>query len=79
MTRGDRKGERLREFLPQHVDHDDVERFNEKDLEKLIRKATMDLDEIDRKRQQQFKQYELRKEYQRRARLAVNWRLSRRS
>jgi len=49
-------------------DHDT---FSELDLERLIRHASKDLDEIDRKREQEFKYYELRKEYQRRAKLAV--------
>ncbi|CAF4628944.1 unnamed protein product, partial [Rotaria sp. Silwood2] len=40
------------------------------DLERLIRHASRDLDEIDRQREQQFKEYEMRKEFERRAKLA---------
>jgi nucleobindin len=72
LTRGDPNGKRLKEFLPQHVDHRDVESFNEKDLERLIQHASKDLDDIDRKREQEFKDYELKKEYQRRTKLAVS-------
>lgn len=58
-------------FLPQHIGRPDSVKFSEKDLEYLIRKATVDLDELDRRREQEFKEYELRKEYERRTKLAV--------
>lgn len=70
LSRADPNSKRMREFLPQHIDHRDVETFNEADLERLIRHASKDLEEIDQKREQQFKEYELRKEYQRRSKLA---------
>jgi hypothetical protein len=38
----------------------------------LIKHASKDLEEIDKKREEQFKEYELRKEYQRRTKLAVS-------
>ena len=63
---------RVNEFLPLHLDTGHAEKFGQLDLERLVRHATKDLDEIDRKREQEFKQYEMRKEYQRRAKLAVN-------
>ena len=63
----------MREYLPQHVDHSNSELFGEQDLERLIQHATKDLDELDRKRQEQFKEYEMQKEYQRRAKLAVSF------
>jgi hypothetical protein len=62
----------MREFLPQHIDMQNSETFGELDLERLIRHASKDLAEIDRKREQEFKEYEMRKEYQRRAKLAVS-------
>jgi hypothetical protein len=62
----------LREYLPQHVDHGSSELFGQRDLERLIQHASRDLDEIDRQRQQQFKEYEMQKEYQRRAKLSVS-------
>ena len=62
----------MKELLPQHIDHENSETFGQRDLERLIRHASKDLDELDRKRQQQFKDYEIRKEYQRRAKLAVS-------
>jgi len=70
LARADPNSRKMKEFLPQHIDHRDTETFNEADLERLIRHASRDLEEIDRKREEQFKDYELRKEYQRRAKLA---------
>lgn len=61
---------KMKELLPKHVDMQDHDTFSELDLERLIRHASKDLDEIDRRREQEFKYYELRKEYQRRAKLA---------
>lgn len=61
---------RSREFLPQHIDHKASETFGQGDLEKLIQHASKDLDEIDRQREQQFKEYEMKKEYERRADLS---------
>jgi hypothetical protein len=72
LARGDPSGRRMKEFLPKHVDLKNSETFGQLDLERLIRHASNDLDELDRKREQQFKEYEMRKEYQRRAKLAVN-------
>lgn len=62
---------RMQQFLPQHIDHKNAETFGEVDLERLIRHASKDLDELDRKREQQFKEYEMRKEYERRMKLVV--------
>jgi len=46
-----------------HLDHDNPHTFEVKDLQKLIAKTTADLAEADRKRREEFKQYELEKEY----------------
>jgi hypothetical protein len=62
----------MREFLPQHIDAKNSETFGQLDLERLIKHAAKDLDELDRRREEEFKEYEMRKEYQRRAKLAVN-------
>ena len=75
LARADPDGRRMKEFLPQHVDHRDSELFGQRDLERLIRHASKDLDELDQQRRQQFKDYEIRKEYARRAKLAVGSRL----
>ena len=72
LARSDPSGRRMKEFLPQHVDSQNSDTFGQMDLERLIRHASKDLDELDRKREQQFKEYELRKEYQRRTKLEVN-------
>jgi hypothetical protein len=72
LARGDPNGKNIRDFLPQHVDHKNSETFNQADLERLIKHASKDLDELDRQREQQFKEYEMRKEYERRTKLAVN-------
>ncbi|CAF1509600.1 unnamed protein product [Rotaria sp. Silwood1] len=70
LARGDPNGKHVQQFLPQHIDHQNSESFGQADLERLIRHASKDLDEIDRKREQQFKEYEMTKEYERRAKLA---------
>ncbi|CAF3724199.1 unnamed protein product [Adineta steineri] len=70
FARADPNGRRMQEFLPQHLDHKNWETFGQDDLERLIRHASKDLDELDRKREEEFKQYEIRKEYERRAKLA---------
>jgi len=70
LARADSNAKHLKDFLPQHIDHKNTETFNEVDLERLIQHASKDLDELDRQREQQFKEYEMRKEYERRAKLA---------
>lgn len=45
-----------------HVDHANPHTFEAEDLQKLILKATHDLEELDRKRRRDFKQYEMEKE-----------------
>ena len=47
LARADPNGEKLRQYLPQHVDHQNSETFGQADLERLIQHATKDLDEID--------------------------------
>jgi hypothetical protein len=46
-----------------HLDHSNPHTFEIDDLKKLIAKTTADLVEADRKRREEFKQYELQKEY----------------
>uniref|UniRef100_A0A6P7GDU6 Nucleobindin-1-like n=1 Tax=Diabrotica virgifera virgifera TaxID=50390 RepID=A0A6P7GDU6_DIAVI len=46
-----------------HLDHSNPHTFEIEDLKKLIAKTAQDLDEADKKRKEQFKQYELEKEY----------------
>ena len=62
----------MKQFIPQHVDHQNVDGFNEKDLERLIQHASKDLDQLDRERERQFKEYEMQKEDERRHKLAVS-------
>ncbi|KAJ8936677.1 hypothetical protein NQ318_023144 [Aromia moschata] len=52
-----------------HLDHSNPHTFEIEDLKKLIAKTTQDLAEADRKRKEQFKQYELEKEYQKQEKL----------
>ena len=73
LARADANSPHLKEFLPQHIDHANGETFGQADLEKLIQHASKDLDEIDRKREQEFKEYEMRKEFERRSKLAVRF------
>ncbi len=65
------KPHEVQELLPKHLDHDNIETFEVKDLEKLIRKATVDLEELDKLRREEFKQHEMQKELDRRQRLEV--------
>lgn len=48
----------------EHVDHDSQHQFTKEDLHKLIIKASNDLEELDKKRREEFKQYEMEKEFQ---------------
>ncbi|XP_074603763.1 nucleobindin-2-like isoform X2 [Brevipalpus obovatus] len=48
----------------EHVDHQNPHSFEVQDLHKLIVKATRDLEELDQKRREEFKRYEMEKEYQ---------------
>jgi hypothetical protein len=72
LARADPNGKHVKDLLPQHVDHKNSETFGQDDLERLIQHASKDLDELDRQREQQFKEYEMRKEYERRSQLSVN-------
>lgn len=45
-----------------HVDHGNPHTFEAEDLQRLIMQATKDLEELDRKRRRDFKQYEMEKE-----------------
>jgi len=70
LARADPNGKHLKDFIPQHIDHKSGETFSQVDLERLIQHASKDLDELDKQREQQFKEYEMGKEYERRAKLA---------
>ena len=59
----------IQNLLPKHIDHNNVETFEESDLETLIKQASNDLEEHDRIRRGEFKQHEIEKEYQRREKL----------
>lgn len=72
LASGDPNSEHVRNFLPKHVDHQNSETFGQADLERLIQHASKDLDELDQQRETEFKEYEMRKEYERRAKLTVN-------
>ncbi|RZC31998.1 nucleobindin-2, partial [Asbolus verrucosus] len=52
-----------------HLDHANPHTFEIDDLKKLIAKTTEDLAEADRKRREEFKQYELQKEYEKQVKL----------
>ncbi|XP_060566152.1 nucleobindin-2-like isoform X1 [Ruditapes philippinarum] len=61
--------QKMDEQFLHHVDVKNPHSFESKDLEKLIKKATSDLDEIDKRRRGEFKTYEMEKEHQRREEL----------
>ncbi|CAG9763399.1 unnamed protein product [Ceutorhynchus assimilis] len=52
-----------------HLDQSNPHTFEIEDLKKLIAKTTQDLAEADKKRKDEFKQYELEKEYQKQEQL----------
>uniref|UniRef100_A0A1L8EIZ5 Putative nucleobindin-2 n=2 Tax=Haematobia irritans TaxID=7368 RepID=A0A1L8EIZ5_HAEIR len=50
--------------VSQHLDHGNQHTFEIEDLRKLIKKTSEDLAEADRKRRQEFKEYEMQKEFE---------------
>lgn len=50
--------------INQHLDHANKQTFEIEDLKKLIKKTAEDLAEADRKRQAEFKEYEMQKEFE---------------
>ncbi|XP_055376913.1 nucleobindin-2 [Condylostylus longicornis] len=50
--------------VPEHVDHRNEHTFEIEDLRKLIFKTTQDLAEVDKQRREEFKQYEMQKEFE---------------
>ncbi|XP_058805477.1 nucleobindin-2 isoform X2 [Phymastichus coffea] len=48
----------------EHVDHTNPHTFEIDDLKKLIAKTTKDLDEADKKRREEFKEYEMNKKFE---------------
>ena len=63
------KPDDIEHLMPKHLDHNNIETFEVNDLEKLIRQATNDLEEVDKLRREEFKQHEIEKEYERRVNL----------
>uniref|UniRef100_U5EJI6 Putative nucleobindin 2 n=1 Tax=Corethrella appendiculata TaxID=1370023 RepID=U5EJI6_9DIPT len=51
--------------IPEHLDHENEHTFEIEDLKRLILKTTEDLAEADRRRRDEFKQYEMQKEFER--------------
>lgn len=47
--------------IPDHIDATNWERFGKEDLRKLIRRTVEDMEALDRERQKNFKEYEMRK------------------
>ena len=77
LAQGDPHRNPMKDLLPQHIDHHNADGFGPADLERLIQHASKDLDEIDRQREKEFKEYEMRKEYERRDQLTVDATFSR--
>ncbi|XP_055528453.1 nucleobindin-2-like [Wyeomyia smithii] len=50
--------------IAEHLDHENQHTFEIEDLKKLILKTSQDLSENDRRRREEFKQYELQKEFE---------------
>ncbi|KPJ09137.1 Nucleobindin-2 [Papilio machaon] len=53
----------------EHLDHANPHTFEIEDLKKLIKKTTSDLEEADKQRKQQFKKYEMEKEFEKHQKL----------
>lgn len=56
-------------LLPKHLDHNNTNSFESKDLEKLIQTASNDLEEYDKIRRMEFKEHEMQKELERRKKI----------
>jgi len=54
-----------------HVDHENAHTFEIEDLKRLILKTSEDLNAADKARREEFKQYELQKEYEKQEKLRV--------
>lgn len=52
-----------------HVDHENPHTFEIEDLKKLIHKTSEDLAEADKKRREEFKEYEMQKEFEKQEKL----------
>lgn len=50
-----------------HLDHANEHTFEIDDLQKLIKKTSNDLEEADKRRRQEFKEYEMQKEFEKNA------------
>ncbi|XP_021953849.1 nucleobindin-2 isoform X2 [Folsomia candida] len=50
--------------MPSHVDHDNPHTFEAEDLKKLIVQTTRELEDVDKQRKDEFKEYEMKKELQ---------------
>nr|CAG4652068.1 EOG090X0B17 [Triops cancriformis] len=57
--------------LPGHIDHKNPMTFEIEDLRKLIVQTTRDLEAADRQRKEEFKQYEMQKEFEHNEKLKV--------
>ena len=55
-------------ILPKHIDNHNMP-FSQTDLEKLVKQASADLEDLDKKRKTEFKDHKLEKEYERREQL----------
>ncbi|XP_047487848.1 nucleobindin-2-like isoform X2 [Penaeus chinensis] len=55
--------------IPVHIDHRNPTRFEVEDLKKLIIKTTADLEKVDQQRREEFKKYEMEKEFERKQEL----------
>lgn len=55
--------------VPEHIDHNNLHTFEIEDLKRLILKTSEDLAENDRKRREEFKEYELQKEFEKQEKL----------
>uniref|UniRef100_A0A182PHJ1 EF-hand domain-containing protein n=1 Tax=Anopheles epiroticus TaxID=199890 RepID=A0A182PHJ1_9DIPT len=55
--------------ISEHLDHSNPHTFEIDDLKKLILKTSQDLQENDRRRREEFKQYELQKEFEKQEKL----------
>jgi hypothetical protein len=64
------KPHEVQNLLPKHIDHNNGP-FSASDLEKLIRQASSDLESLDERRKENFKEHEVQKEFERKQKLEV--------
>ncbi|XP_011315171.1 nucleobindin-2 isoform X2 [Fopius arisanus] len=65
------QGHKVSKNAASHIDHSNSDTFEIEDLKKLIQKTNEDLAEADRKRKEEFKEYEMQKKFEEEQKMKV--------